>query len=318
MRRRWVKIICAVVACLVLADAVLWLVAVDRMRDSWHDLLAQAQLRGWMIAYQEPVAEGWPWAARLRVDGLEMSHPQQFLPGGVAFGAEKLLVELPFLTPTQLLVVPLGRMHGRVGRMADTTLSATSLSLRAGLADNSVHLEAQSLLAHTLPAPLSVAHLALDLRQTPDNLGLAGLIDGLGLEWLGSWVPLPGPVSHLAFAATLGHDTLTLRDIAVDWGKLGLTGGATLHADAEGQPEGEGRVAITGASETLDDLVALGRVTPQNAATAKIVLGFLQRRGADGRMMVELPLRVHQRQIFAGQFPIAVLPPMPPMTGMRP
>ncbi|MDR3524864.1 MAG: DUF2125 domain-containing protein [Acetobacteraceae bacterium] len=318
MARRWGKIICAVAACLVLVDAVMWLLAVDRLRDSWRDVLAQAQARGWMIAAQAPVAEGWPWAARLRVDGLEMSHPQQFVPGGVAFGVEKLLVELPFLAPTQLVVVPQGRMHGRIGRMSDTPLTATSLSLRAGLVDHSMHLAAQALTAQTLPEPLAVARLALDLRQTSDTLALTGVVDGLGLEWLGEQVPLPGPVSHLAFTAILGHEVLTLRDIAVDWGKLGLTGGGTLHADAEGQPEGDGRLAIAGADALLDDLVALGRVTPQNAATAKIVLGFLQRRGADGRMMVELPLRVHQGQVFAGQFPIAVLPPMPPMTGMRP
>ena len=316
--RRWVKIVCALVPLLVLSDAVLWLVAVDRMRDSWHGLLAQAEAQGWVIAVQEPEAEGWPWAARLRVDGLEMSHPDQPLPGGVAFGAEKLLVELPFLTPTQLLVIPQGRMHGRIGPMSDVALTASRLSLRAGLTDNSVHLAAEAFSAHTAPDPVSVAHLSVDLQRSVDGITLGGSLDGLDLSLLASRMRLSGLVSHLTFAATFDRGIFTLRDLVLDWGKLGLTGNATLRADAEGQPDGDGRLAITGAGESLDEFVAAGRLTPQNAATAKLIIGVLQHRGPDGRMVLDLPVGVHQRRIFAAQFPVAVLPPMPPMTGMRP
>ena len=87
MRRR-VKLLCMAAVLVVLAEVSLWFVAIDRMRDVWRDFLAQTQASGWSVAAQEPVAEGWPFMARLRVPGIELSSPDQILPGGAAFGAE--------------------------------------------------------------------------------------------------------------------------------------------------------------------------------------------------------------------------------------
>ena len=315
MRRR-VKLLCMVAVLVVLTDVSLWFVAIDRMRDVWRDFLTQTQASGWSVAAQEPVAEGWPFAARLRVPGIELSGPDQILPGGAAFGAEIVVAELSVLHPTRLLLLPQGRMHGRVGRMPDTDISAASLQAEIDLADNTTRLRADSLVLHTAPEPIPVGHLDLMLRQERDALALQISLDGLDLSPFTRQIPLDGLVRHLAVKARLDNNQLTLRDLALDWDKLGLTGNAALHADSGGQPDGDGRMLIAGAEDELDDLVAAGRVTAQNATTAKLVLGLLQKRQPDGRMMVDLPFALHNRQLSVGQFPVARLPPMPPLLGM--
>ena len=314
--RRWVKLLCMVAVLVVLADVSLWFVAIDRMRDVWRDFLAQTQAQGWSVAAQEPVAEGWPFAARLRAPGLELSSPDRIVPGGAAFGAEIVIAELSPLHPTRLLLFPQGRMHARVGVMADTEISVASLRAEIDLASNTTTLLADKLLFHTAPDPIPVELLNIVLHQEHDASTVQASLDGLDLSPITRQIPLDGLVRHLAATAMLYRNQLTLHDLALDWDKLGLTGNATLRADAEGQPDGEGRMMIAGAEDELSELVAVGRVTPQNAATAKLVLGLLQKRQPDGRMMVDLPLALHNRQLIVGQFPVARLPPMPPLLGM--
>ena len=149
--RRWVKLLCMIAVLVVLADVSLWFVAIDRMRDEWRNFLVQTQAAGWSVAAQQPSAEGWPLAARLRVPGIELSGPDQIAPGGAAFGAEIVVAELSPFHLTRLVLLPQGRMHGRVGRMPDAEISAASLRAEIDFSANTTRLLADSLTMRTAP-----------------------------------------------------------------------------------------------------------------------------------------------------------------------
>jgi hypothetical protein len=314
--RRWVKLLCVAVVLVVLADISLWYAAIGRMHDSWREFIAQSQAAGWSVAAQEPTAEGWPFAARLRAPGLEIAAPDRIAPSGAAFGAETVVAELSLLHPTRLLLRPEGRMHMRLGGLPDTDITAADLRIAVDLASGATRLVADKLVLHAAPVPVPVGHLDIAVRQAPNVATMELDLDGLDLSAYTSRIPADGMVRHLSARTTLAGGVLTVSDLALDWGRIGLTGNATLRADAQGQPEGDGRMLISGVDDALSDLVAAGRITSQNAATARVVLALLQKRQPDGRMMVDLPLGLHNRELTVGQFPVARLPPMPPLLGM--
>ncbi len=314
MSGRLVRIVIGLVA-LALLDTALWYAAEMQMRASWRNTLAQAAVDGWHVTSGEAHAEGWPTAARLRVDGLEMSRDDgRILAGGIGFGAQSLLLDLPFTLPLRLTIRPQGAQHLRVGLLPDSELSEGDLVLRTALDGGFANLATENMVWSVQPAPLALGHLVAELHQNrgahPAQGSLVATLDGLDISVLAQRFGLQGLIAHAGLDIGLQDGIVTLRDFAITWGKLAVNGNATMHADAAGQPAGEGKVVITGADEMLAELAAAGRITPQNAQTATLILRMLQRTGQDGRSVVELPLSVRDRAVTVAQFPVARLPPM--------
>ena len=322
MRRWLVRFVIGLVA-LALLDTALWYAAEMQMRASWRNTLAQATADGWHVTSGEAHAEGWPTAARLRVDGLEMSRDDgRILAGGIGFGAQYLLLDLPFRLPLRLAIRPQGSQHLRAGVLPDSSLNAGDLVLRTALDGGFANLVAENLVWSTPPAPLALGHLSAELHQNrgahPAQGSLVATLDGLDISLLAQRFGLQGLIAHAGLDVGLQDGIVTLRDFAINWGKLAVNGSATMHADAAGQPAGEGKIVIVGADETLADLAAAGRITPQNAATGTMILRMLQRPGPDGRNVVELPLGLRDRALTVAQFPLARLPAMNLSPGIIP
>ena len=167
-----------------------------------------------------------------------------------------------------------------------------------------------------------MGHLQADLHHNPAahpaQGDLVATLDGLDVSLMAQRFGLDGVIGHAGFDIGLQNGVVSLRDVSLSWGKLKLNGRAQMQADANSQPSGDGKLVITGADDVLADLLAAGKITQQNAATGKMVLGLLQRPGKDGRNVVELPLSVHERQLIVAQFPLARLPPMTLAPGIVP
>jgi hypothetical protein len=238
------------------------------------------------------------------------------LPGGAAFSAEHLLAEFSMLHPRTLLVLPQGHLSARVGRTRDVELTAEGLMASVDLIDMTAHLQGRNLRLNLQPEPISA--LRLDVQLLPDQAEAQIALDNLDLAMLARPWLLDGLLRHVEAKLRNEGGALAVRDVSLDWGRLRLNGFATLQTDSNGLPDGEGRIAASGLDDAINDLVAAGRLTPQNAAAAKLVLALLQRRGADGRMVVDLPLALHNGELRAGQFPLLRLPPMSKLPGLAP
>ena len=122
-------------------------------------------------------------------------------------------------------------------------------------------------------------------------------------------LPGPGPVAARAAAWRDGGGTLALRHLALRWGKLGLSGSATMGLDDHLQPAGTATAALAGYDATLDALAASGTLAPRAVQAVKAVLAILARPPqGGGPRQVELPVTLHDRTLAAAGFPLLRLP----------
>jgi len=105
-----------------------------------------------------------------------------------------------------------------------------------------------------------------------------------------------------------GGGTLDLTALALDWGPLHLDGNATLALDGQMRPLGAGTTRLRGLEPTMDQLAARGLVRPNDASTAKVVLGMLARPAAEGGTEVTVPITAQDGRLFLGPVPILTLP----------
>ncbi len=145
-----------------------------------------------------------------------------------------------------------------------------------------------------LPLGPTIAHLKISGRVMGE---LTSIRPGMGPGALGTWRD--------------GGGTVELSDLAARYGALAATGEGTIALDGEMQPVAALTARIEGFSETLDALRATGAIRPRDAATAKLVLGALATRQADGRLRLSVPLTVQDGALFAGPVALLRVPPIP-------
>jgi hypothetical protein len=310
--RRWIAVIIAVLALVIATDVVAWQILTTRMRASWDGFVARQRAMGWQVAAAVPVAEGFPLAARLRIEGVEISHDSKPIAFGISAGAETLLLEVPFFLPTHIAYKPQGALHLRVGRGPDITFTADDLALRAALRARAFSLDGVSIQAVT---PLGVVvvggvHAQLTLHNAQEVQGgeLALVFDRISVPPETSIALMSPTIDQFALDLSLETTILTLRSVSLDWGKLNMTGQGNIEPDGKGQPAGDLKLHISGASDALDSLVLAGQIAQRDANNVKMVLGLLQRTGPDGRVLVELPLKLTDRLLTIGGFPVMRVP----------
>lgn len=143
------------------------------------------------------------------------------------------------------------------------------------------------------------------------NLPLGHRIDTLALQAavLGR-IPTGPPVEALAAWRDAGG-TLEIRHFAIDYGPLGLQTNGTFALDAALQPIAALTAKVTGFFETVDQLRARGLVADRQATMAKVILGVLAKRPADGGPpTLNAPLTVQESTLYVGPVALAKLPPV--------
>ncbi len=310
--RRWVFIGFAVLTLLAVTDVLAWQTLTMRMQASWQGYVAQRRAEGWRVAAGEPVKEGFPLAARLRIADVEFAHDSLPIPGGMSFGAETLVLEVPFIAPTHLLIKPQQAMHLRVGVGPDVDFTATDLTMRGAFAGREADISGTGLQIASPLGPIGVAQITAQvngqLHPTPPDGTLVMAADGIDVPPNSKAALIGARVDHADLDVAVSNNVVTVRGLTLAWGQLGLTGQGTLRADALGQPSGDAKLRLSGALETIDSLTKAGQIAPRDAQTAKTVLAFLQHPGPDGKPAVEMPLKLHDRVLTVGGFPLIRLP----------
>ena len=304
--RRWIAIIAAALLLLAVADVVAWQVLTARMRLAWDDFVAQHRAAGWQIAAGTPVAGGFPLVARLRITDVEMAHDSKPFPGGISYGAETLDLEVPFTAPTHFVIRPQGAMHLRVGTLPDTDFTATSMVLRGALAGGAADLSGTGLQIATSVGPVGIGTLTSSLITQSGDLTVAA--NAIAMPEGSRATVIANTLDHAGFDVTLHNRVLTIRAVTLNWGKLAVTGQGQFQPDGQLQPAGEAQVQLFGGPETVDDLSRAGQLPPQTAQNVKLILGLLQRQGPDGKPMVQVPIKVVNRTLTVGGFPVMRLP----------
>ncbi len=203
-------------------------------------------------------------------------------PRQVSFTAHDLRLGTPGAPPSAMLTVGLVQFDGAI--TPDATSGQPALSYR--LSTEAINLPEDR-------------RWALGSRLS--SLSVEGAVTG----------PMPLQTSLAARAAAWrdGGGTLTVEHMAMGWGPLGASGGATLALDARLQPMGTGHMRLIGFAESLDALASDHVMTPGAAIAAKAVLSLLATTPeGGGPPEVEVPLTLQDRTLSMRQVPLLKLP----------
>lgn len=218
-------------------------------------------------------------------------------------------------------------MSGEIRLHGDGALAAVEALLRqpdVTLPDAAVIAAGEGRLAVALPekAPVDysqeLAFVALDLTRMALPEGTQ-LLTADPVEQAGFEASIRGPVAPLDSAQPLAQVLGGWRDAGGDievkhfsfaQGPLAAEGEATLALDGDLQLLGAGTVTATGLAETVDILLADGRIPADQALLVRSTAKALERLGPDGKKEAKFALSVQNRIVSFGPVPLFMLPPI--------
>jgi len=340
MRRLWI-LAPAVVVLLLAAHYAFWRYEAGQLDAGFGAWLADRRAAGWTVSAGAAERGGWPLAVTLTVPQVALRGGEPDIPGGLAWSAERLDLQIDLLSPGTLELRAEGEQHLRLADRPDVAYTADStvalLPLEAETPPHAVSLTVRNLRAGTPDidpaasltvglvqfdgaiAPAAPAgEAALTYRLSTEAIALPAVrawalgsrISSLAIEGaVDGPVPMARGLVPRATAWRDGGGTFEIKHLTMGWGPLGLSGAATLALDARLQPMGTGSVRLVGYAASLDALVA-GRVLTANAAVAaKAVLSLLATVPEDGGPPeVEVPLTLQDRTLSMRQVPLLKVP----------
>jgi hypothetical protein len=316
--RRLPLLIAAIVVVLLAVDTLAWRYAVGLVATQTMAWAEARRAEGWSVAMSPPQPEGWPFAARVRVQTVEISGAAQSIPGGVAFGADAAVIGVRFPSFRRLIVNLEQAQYVRIGvapeqrfttKRHEITMDLPSVGLPE-TADVAIDtLSAPQLTIGKIQGRVSFASpgavleaLAIDLRPMPLS-AIGKRIERVALD-----AQIAGPLWTTPTAWRDAGGAVAVRQFDIDWGKLQASGNANLRLDSALQPTGTADARLTGTAETLDALAEARLIAPRAATAAKAVLALLQRPQPNGKPAVQLPLTLQDRTLALGRIPLARLP----------
>jgi hypothetical protein len=284
-RRR--RLIVAVLVLAVGLHSLYWWRLSRALEDGSQAWIQQKIAAGWQIQSGPATTGGWPLAATRRFPDFSVTEPAR-----LGWNPQLLVLTLDLWRPDHLLVDAPGRQRLMLAGRGDATLAAGRLRLDMKLGSDD--------------APFSFDLDVADI-QLPLSLPL-----------------LFGPlVAHLSAAGQISHfsdstDGVTilarkwrdrggnvdLRQFALRWGKLDLSGRAVLALDGRLQPEGKATAVVAGFADAAGELAAGGSVPPQAAMLAIAALSMLSNDAGTA----EVPLQLHGGRLSMRQVPLMRVP----------
>jgi hypothetical protein len=343
MRPRLRLLLLGIPALLVAGHTLYWYQAGRALAQGYAAWTRARRAAGWTIASEPPTAGGWPLAVTLSVpDFVIAGSDPEFLPGGINWSAERLVLRVALAQPRVLRIEAEGAQHVSLGGGADVPYTADRLRLELPIApDVPPHggeFTAQHLRAGLPSGPETISGLTIDQLRlridtkpaAPQGEALCDFslsVEAIGLppdfDWaLGPRIeqltlegaldgPLPRGRGLVARARQWrdGGGALEVRDFSLDWGPLDLSAKATLALDDRLQPMGTGTARLTGFAATLNAM-ADGGVMPRQAATlTTAMLTLLSHTPSDdAEPEVEVPLTLQGRTLSLRQIPLTRLP----------
>lgn len=297
--------------------------------------------QGWTVELGPMTRAGWPLAAMVHVDRLALASPvSPAAPIASTYSADAAEIGISALQPHLLEIRPLGQQHLHAVPGPDIAFTVDTamltLPLIAGAPPTEMNLVADGLRTSiptaadgSAPGPLVVQHLRLHARELAQVVNPTDNAAPLEMTLQAGPIDLPpalplaaiGPqITRLAVDTSVSHPvpdvaawrnaggSLTLRQLALEWGRFSLTGTASLTLDPALQPSGTGSAKLIGTAETLDALTSARLLAPRAATAMKAVLALLSRPQNNGPPVVEVPLTLQDRTLRVGSFPIVHLP----------
>jgi hypothetical protein len=338
-RRRLVIWSVAVLAVAGLAYGTLWRLAESHFRAATLTWIEQRKGEGYRISHTRLATGGFPAVVRITLSDPTIIGPGA--GGSWSWSGEKAVAEISPLDPKQVTVRLAGdqrfghavgaRRFYYEGTAAELTVDATpggwlpvgavtvrDLTLRPDGGGDAVVVARLDVAARGDPgAPADHRTATYEFTLEAADVGLPR---ALGL-------PLGGDVTRLALTATLigtleagpwpealdrwrdAGGTLEVTRLELVYGPLTLTADGILALDEANQPIGAFNARIVGAARTVDALRRRGLIEDMNAVAAKMALGLMARKPADGgEPVVEIPLTLQDRTLLAGPVAVAVIP----------
>lgn len=283
-RLRWI------VAVLVLATSLhslYWWRLSRALEDGSQAWIEQKISAGWKIRSGSVTTGGWPFAVTRSFPDFTATAPARF-----GWNPAHLVLTLGLLRPDYLKVDAPGTHRLMLAGRGDATLTAQRfrMDMKLGSDDTPLNFDldlTEIELPLSLPMPFgpSVAHLSAvgQFSHLSDSAeGVPPLVR--------QWRDRSGAVD--------------LRQFALHWGKLRLSGKANLALDGRLQPKGEATVEITGFADAIGELAAAGSVPPQAAVLAIAALTMT----ADDSGTAKVPLQLQGSQLSMRQIPLIRVP----------
>jgi hypothetical protein len=322
MRRRLGIFLAVALLLLLGGDFMLWRHAVSELRARLEIWRAQRADEGWVVAHGATEAGGWPFRAALTINDLSVHGGTAFVPGGLSWSAERLVLGLTPLRPRTLQLSAEGTQKLRFGSGPAITgkadLALLDITTRDDGRIQDLNAEVVKLSAAFIPAPSGRGAMVAPVRyltigaarangslnsvpadgEAPVTLTVSAEAIGLpeGIRW-----PLGSRIATAAVEGTLqgtwpagenlaaraaawrdGGGSLEIQRFQLGWGPLALAAGATLALDDQLQPMGAGTSKLTGYAATLDALAANAVLTRSAVTAAKAVLSLMAGPAADG------------------------------------
>jgi hypothetical protein len=344
MVRRW-RWVAGGAAGFLLVHTLLWVAGHRVLATQTARWIAQAQSQGWSVSTGAQSGGGWPVAAVLVAERVAVEGGERFVPGGLTWSADRVVLSLSLFHPLTLSVSAEGQQFLRLSHLPDLDFTAARARARIPLLaahDGQAGFEAAGIAGGIAgsrhPQDVQLATLSLRIRQerrtdAPSLTDLRLLLHatGIGLPDIGRW-PLGATVAAAGASLRLSSPTLPagpageararaqavawrdgggrleVRDAVLRWGPLWLAGSADLGLDAALQPAGGGTLDATGTAPALDALAQDGLVTPGLAATAEAVLAVMPR--APDSQATRLAFRLRDDTVSVGGIPLAHMQPI--------
>lgn len=320
--------------------AVFWFVVAAQIRDGATEWVAARRAEGLVVGHSGFRVGGFPFLLRLTVEEPRLAAPgdrpswawegqraiveiRPWNPQRVAIrlsGGHRLTIPAPggpatYRGAAEGITAHLTLADGRptAGGLRVTGLVLDGESGRGRIAVDGIDIEARSNPAVDADNRTATfeARLEVEGLRVPDGfaLPLGPRIDKLVVEAtvMGRVGTGPWPDSLAAWRDSGG--TLEVSRLHVVYGPLDLRANGTLALDGGMQPIGAFTAKVEGFFETVDALRERGLVRLRDAVTAKIVLGVLSRKPAQGGPpTLNLALTVQDRKVYAGPVALADLP----------
>lgn len=332
--------------------AVYWHVGATAVEDLVLSAVAQERNRGLRVEHAPIERSGFPFHVRLRVADAEVEDAA----AGWAMRIPELSIDVAPWRPLRQEVKVQGpvearlrhgnrpfvidlnadRLDGRVDLSTTGRISAIGLvgrALRGAVKDANgassrftldvldgdyTDMDGSAPLPEGAPAPVS--EVLLSLRGlTADG---PGMVLGTRIERIGLRAVLKGRLPSASDPAVAlerwrdGGGVVEMPWLALDWGKLGLTGNGAVALDEWLRPLGSVALKVAGFRETLGDLAQAGVIDGRSAGAVGLAMSLFARTPPEGGPpVIDTVLRMQDGEVALGPFRLGRLSPVLGMTG---
>jgi hypothetical protein len=293
-----------------------WVVGARMTEAAALDTVAEAEARGWDVAFDDLSVGGFP----NRFD-VTMTEARLTAPAGWTLSAPILRAFALAYRPTHVIAVAPPRMTlsgGAMGEVAilsdDLRASVVATVATAPLLDRATAtVEGLRLEGQGWTASLASGQVATRQADGPSVHDLAIRLSDLtiGEETIGA-AEVDATVA-LDRALALGDgdparlDALDLRRATLDWGGAGLDLAGDVRVGPDGLPRGDLRLVVTGWEAALDRAVEAGAMVDGRARL--IAAGLAGLGDGEGRAVIPVVLADGVARVMG--FPLAPLPRLP-------